>query len=284
VSRLDGGREALKAMLLEKLRTQHAGEVRSISPASLQTKWSRVSGLTIKERDETLGLQQLVVAMPIAELGDLFGDKRPKKLAALEKGIAPTAYRYVLNVVLGEAGIPEGMPPITFFVADPAKPLVGDNALAIHRSDPDDDARVIITVVANAPAPEGNEPLADVFAALRPKIRARLEQIMPFSSEHVILVHSPNEARPPEGLELAAKLPVCAPEPLWTSKLEPSLGVSAVPYDAAMKGVTTASAQVLPGLGLEGEFATGWYASRIVCAALGKKKDILKDEVLLSGT
>jgi hypothetical protein len=221
--------------------------------------------------------------MPIAELGELFGDKRPKKLAAIEKGLAPTAYRYVLNFVLGEAGVPEGMPPVTFFVADPAAPLLGDNALAIHRSDPDDDARVVVTVVANAPAPEGKEALADLFAALRSKIRARVEQIMPFSSEHVVLVHSPNEARPPEGLEVSGRIPVCPPEPLWTSKLEPSLGISAAPYDCAMKGVTAASAQVLPGLGLEGEFATGWYASRIVCAALGKKKDYLKDEVLLSG-
>jgi hypothetical protein len=48
-----------------------------------------------------------------------------------------------------------------------------------------------------------------------------------------------------------------------------------------VKNLTTASSQNLPGLGLEGDFAAGWCAARLVCTAAGKKKDYLKDEVLL---
>jgi hypothetical protein len=36
----------------------------------------------------------------------------------------------------------------------------------------------------------------------------------------------------------------------------------------------------MPQLGLEGTFATGWSAAKIVCALAGKKRDYLKDEVV----
>ena len=71
------------------------------------------------------------------------------------------------------------------------------------------------------------------------------------------------------------------PEPLWSSELPAALGVGAAPYDVGLKNLTPACTQNLPGLGLEGEFAAGWCAARAVCHAAGKKKDYLKDEVLL---
>ena len=53
--------------------------------------------------------------------------------------------------------------------------------------------------------------------------------------------------------------------------------------DSGVKGLTFASSQNLPGLSLEGSFAAGWCAARIISAASGKKKDFLKDEALLGG-
>jgi hypothetical protein len=280
-SRLDGGRDALRQMLIEKLRTQHAGEVRTITPESVVTKWNRVQGIGL-EREEILGCQHLVCAAPIADFGDLFGDKRPKRLLQASKMVVPGAYRYVLNLVVSNAGIPEGMAPITLCIDDPAQPPIGDNAFAIHLGEPDDDARVVVTVVANVPAPGDGENLDDIMAALRPRLLARIEELMPFSSEHVLLVHSPNQARPPEGPAAPeVTVPVIAPEPLWTSSFPASLGVGGLPYDVGVKGLCTASTQNLVGLGLEGEFAAGWCAARIISGAAGKKKDYLKDEVLL---
>jgi hypothetical protein len=268
-------------MLIEKLRTQHAGEVRTITPETVATKWSRVVGLGL-EREEIVGCQHLVCAAPIADFGDLFGDKRPKRLAQASKLIVPTAYRYVLNLVIGAGGIPEGMAPITLCVDDPSKPLVGDNAFAVHLGEPDDDLRVVVTACANIPAPGDGENLDDLMAALRPRLLARLEELMPFSSEHMLLVHSPNQARPPEGPAAPEiTVPVIPPEALWTSSFPASLGVGALPYDVGMKGLVTASTQNLVGLGLEGDFAAGWCAARIISGAAGKKKDYLKDEVLL---
>jgi len=270
VARIEGGRDALRQLLLEKLRTQHAGEVQLVDPAGVSQRWGRASGLALADRDETLGFGHLLHAGPIAELGDLFGDKRPKRILQLGKGIVPTAYRFVMNLVVAEAGIPEGISAITLAVWDTTAPLLGDNAIAIHLGDPDDDARVVVSVVANAPAPGDGQTLDDVLSALRPRILARVEELMPFSSEHTLLQHSPHLGQG-----------ATPPEPLWTSTLPAALGVGALPYDVGVKGVCTASAQNLPGLGLEGDFAAGWSAAKIVSGSLGKRKDYLKDEVLL---
>jgi hypothetical protein len=276
VARFEGGGDALRQLFLDKLRTQHAGEVRTIAPAALTMKWGRAQGLVLAERDEAVGCGHLIWAAPIAELGDLVGSsvRWPKRLLALARAIRPTAYRFVLNLVVSGTGVAEGLAPITLVVVDPAAPLIGDNAFALHADGPDDDGRVVLTVVANAPAPGDGEVLDDVLTALRARLLARIEDLLPFSAEHILLVHSPNLPAP-DGP------PPVGPEPLWSSTLPASLGVGAIPYDVGVKAATPASAQSLVGLGLEGQFLAGWSAARIVSGAAGKKRDYLKDEVLL---
>lgn len=104
---------------------------------------------------------------------------------------------------------------------------------------------------------------------------------MPFYSDHVLCAHSPNQSRPPEGMRIKDLPPMMAPEPLWSSSLPSVLGVGAAPHDLGLRCLSTACAQNLPGLGIEGEFFAGTSAARFACAAAGKKKDYLKDEVLL---
>jgi hypothetical protein len=273
-ARFEGGGDALRQLFLDKLRTQHAGEVRTVAPAALSMKWGRAHGLVLAERDEALGCGHLIWAAPAAELLDLVGARGPKRLVALARAIRPTAYRFVLNVVLSGAGVAEGLAPVNFVVVDPAAPLVGDNAFALHVADPDDGGRVVVTLVANAPEPGDGQILTDVLGPLKARLLERLEEVMPFSAEHILLAHSPNLAAP----DGPAPVP---PEPLWSSTLQPSLGVGALPYDVGVKAATPASSQSLVGLGLEGQFVAGWCAARIVSGAAGKKKDYLKDEVLL---
>jgi hypothetical protein len=280
VARMEGGREALRQMLLEKLEKQHAGEVMRGVPTTLVTKWGKVSGIIIE--GETVGCQSLIWSGPIGELGALV-DKPPKRILAAQSAFRATAARYVLHVVLSEAGVPEGISPLTLCVADPERPLTGDNALMIAVEEPDDDARVLVTAVANLALEDGDDPAARA-AELRGKVLMRLEEILPFSLGHLLLMHSPNQALPPEGPEATeGKAPQFGPELLWSSSLPATLGVGGLPYDAGIKGVIVASSQTLPGLGLEGAFAAGWCAARQASALSGKKKDYLKDEVLAGG-
>lgn len=281
--RLAGDLATLEELFLEKL-ANHSGEVREARIAQLTFSWGRVSGVRL-ESDEELGADHVIAAMPVHDLARIAGAKQPKRLSQCVEKTSIGGYRYTLNLVIGEAGVPAGMAPTVLMVSDPDAPLIGDNALAIYRGEPDDEARVVITIQAACPAPSeaGDDAsmLADRFADLRVRIRERLEDVMPFVTDHILLAHSPNEDVPAEGVEGALELdaPLPAP-PLWSSTLESHLGLSAVPYDVGIKRLTVASTQVLPGLGLEGELATGWSAAKIATAAAGKKREIPKDELL----
>src|SRR5262249_46097833 len=142
-ARFEGGGAGLAQLSLEKLRPQHAGEVRAVAPAALSMKWGRAHGLVLAEprpkgatstttRSEALGCGHLIWAAPVAELEGLVGARGPKRLAAMARAIRPTAYRFVLNVVLSGVGVAEGIAPVNFVVVDPAAALVGDNAFALH--------------------------------------------------------------------------------------------------------------------------------------------------------
>jgi hypothetical protein len=134
----------------------------------------------------------------------------------------------------------------------------------------------VVSLVANAVAPDEGQSLTPILEGLRGRLMARLEEVMPFSGEHILATHSPHLAA-----EDGAGPRPTAPEPLWSSTLPSALGVGALPYDVGLKGLAPANAQSLVGLGLEGAFSAGWSAARIVSGATGKKKDYLKDEVLL---
>jgi hypothetical protein len=250
---------------------------------SLVTSWSKVTGLRLAGGEE-LGAGHVVAAMPVADLAEMADGKLRRKLLEAAESVPVGAYRYTLNLVLDEMGVPEGMGSNALVVGDPSAPLTGDNAIALFVDQPDAEARVTMTVQAICPAPAAGA-LEDALASLRVSVRERLEEVMPFYSEHVRLAHSPHESVPPEssrdGLAEQVELAqLVSPRPLWRLPREPLLGVAGLSYQIGMKQLTLASSQILPGLGLEGEMAAGWCAAKLVCEAAGKKKDYLRDDVL----
>ena len=281
--RLPGDYQALRDMLTEKMGS-HSGEVRSVRPTDLLWSWGKASGIRL-ESGEELGAEHIIAALPLDQLSPLVDKKSPKQLARLIEGVKPAGWRYALNLVVAEGGIPEGMARTVLVIADPSAPPVGANAFAIHRGEPDSEARVVITIEAVCPLPQNGESLQDAFADLRIALRERIDMVMPFIGDHVVLAHSPHEGVPAEGAEGALELaePI-RPLPVWGSTLDPYLGLTAVPYQVGIKHVTMASSQVIPGLGLEGDFIAGACAARIACQSAGKKRDYLQEEsVLASG-
>lgn len=286
--RLPGDWDTLRGIFHDKF-TSHNGELRAVQVESLVSSWGKVTGVKL-EGGEELGASHVIAAMPVAELAQLCDRKLAKRLGELSETLVVGGYRYTLNLVLDEVGVPEGMGQSVLMVGDPEAPLVGENALSITVDQPDGEARVAVTVQAVCPAPEGGAPQAaldDALANLRVAVRERLEMVMPFYAEHVRVVHSPHESAPAESrdrladdIELAQLL---EPRPLWQLPDEPLLGVAGLGYQPGVKQLTLASRQVLPGLGLEGEMTAGWCAARLACEALGKKRDYLKDEVLNVG-
>ena len=267
---LAGGESALRGLLVEKVTGQHSGEVRVLTPTGLTTRWGKVTALEVADAGEAISTGAVVFASPRGVHEHLLGDKakRDKTFAWARQ---PSAWRVTFGVTLAASGLPEGLGQVAFGVVDPAKPLLDDNAIAIVRGEPDEDARVELAVSANLTAPADGD-LEAAIRALRPRVLARLEDLLPFSTNHTLEVRSP--ALPDEPALSGPGI-----EPLWTPDEPLVLGAGALGYDAGPKGAIAATQQNLPGLGLEGAFAAGWTTARLVLAALGKRKDALNEVI-----
>ncbi|MEJ7600490.1 MAG: hypothetical protein WKG01_21455 [Kofleriaceae bacterium] len=282
---LRGDGDAIRDVLTEKLTTA-GGEVRAGRVSELGVSWGKISSITLSNGDE-LGVGQVVSSRPPAELAELLGKKAPKRLAELAQSVSLVGYRYTLNIVLDEAGLPDHMAPSVAVVGAPDKEPVGDAAFSIHLGDTDDTGRTVATIATVLPTdvPLDGDRLAARCIALRAGLWMRLGEIMPFFERHLVLAHSPFEATPPQvpggrgSYDVPRNLPL-AMTPVWRGQLPQTAALGALPYITGLKNLTLTGEQVLPALGVEGALAAGWSAAKVACAIAGKKKDYLRDEVV----
>lgn len=282
---LRGDGDSVRELLIEKLVTA-GGEVRAGTVAEATTSWGKISSLRLVTGDE-IGVGQMVSSYPPHELVTIFGKKPPKRLLELADGTAIVGYRYALNLLIDQAGIPEHMAPTAIVVAAPDQPPVGDAAFSIHLSESDDAGRVVATVAAVLPAHDPIDPdrMAAQCMALRASLWKRLGDVMPFFEQHLILAHSPFEAVAPQvpggrgSYDVPRNLPLALP-PIWSGNVPSTANLGAVPYMTGLKNLTLTGEQILPTLGVEGSLVAGWSSAKIVCALAGKKKDYLRDEVV----
>jgi hypothetical protein len=282
---LRGDGDAIRELLVEKLTTAN-GELRAGKVGEIGVSWGKISTIKLVNGDD-IGAAQIVASRAPAELAALLGKKAPKRLAELAESMQLLGYRYTLNIVLDEAGLPEHMAPTVAVIADADKDPIGDAAFSLHVGETDDTGRVIVTVAAILPSTEQLEieRLAPKCAALRAALWRRLGDVMPFFERHLVLAHSPYEATPPHvpggrgSYDVPKFLPL-AMTPVWASdgKQPQTANLAALPYITGMKNLTLTGDQVLPSLGVEGALASGWSAAKIACAIAGKKKDYLQNE------
>ncbi|HEX4423697.1 MAG TPA: hypothetical protein VH165_37560 [Kofleriaceae bacterium] len=282
---LRGDGEAIRELLAEKLTTA-GGEIRAGKVTELGTSWGKLTSLTLQNGDE-VGAGQVVASRSPGELAELLGKKAPKRLAELADSVRLVGYRYTLNIVLDEAGLPEHMAPTVAVIAATTGDPVGDAAFSIHLGETDDAGRVVATVSAilAADGPLHPDQLTERTAALRAGLWQRLGDVMPFFERHLVLAHSPFEATAPHvpggrgSYDVPRGLPLSLP-PIWRGQLPQTADTGALPYATGLKNLTLTGDQILPGLGIEGAIASGWSAAKVACAIAGKKKDYLRDEVV----
>jgi phytoene dehydrogenase-like protein len=280
-----GDGDAIRELLVEKLTTA-GGEVRAGSVVEAGISWGKISSLQLTTGDE-IGVGQVVSSQAPTDLAIWFGKRAPKRLAEIAEAMSIVGYRYSINLLLDQAGIPEHMAPNVAVIAAPNMPPVGDAAFSIHLGESDESGHVVATVAAIMPSdgPIDPERVAAKSAALRAALWNRLADVMPFFDRHVVLAHSPFEITLPHvpggrgSYDVPKHLPL-AMAPIWTGNLASTAGLSATPYLTGLKNLTLTGGQVLPSLGVEGSLVAGWSAAKIACALAGKKKDYLRDEVV----
>jgi len=282
---LRGDGDAIRELFTEKLTTA-GGEIRAGKVSELGVSWGKLTNLTLQNGDE-IGTSQVVASRPPGELAELLGKKAPKRLIELAQSVTIAGYRYTLNIVLDEAGLPEHMAPTVAVIAAANQDPVGDAAFSIHLGETDDAGRVVATVAAilASDGPLDPDRLAVRCAALRAGLWQRLGDVMPFFERHLVLAHSPFEATAPHvpggrgSYDVPRNLPL-AMVPIWRGQLAQTAETGALPYTTGLKNLTLTGDQILPCLGVEGSLVSGWSAAKVACAIAGKKKDYLRDEVV----
>jgi hypothetical protein len=275
VQRLEGDYESLREILLSKF-TSHGGEHRQIWPDRLLTSWGKVVGLRTIDGEE-IGSDVTLYALPIADLLPLFGDKVPKKAQELARQTRKAAYRYTLNVLLHSEGIPEGMGNAAISMLDPdASPTSGNLlTLSLH---PAQAGHSLLTASAVAPSDDDGEP---DLRGLRDAVLAHLSEMMPFVGQHIEQVHSPHE---PDGPGQKSNLDApLKPLPIWETPVDDVLEQQSLPYSPGIKQLVLSNSQILPDLGLEGQFVVGWSAAKAANSALGKRRSSERKEMLSEG-
>ncbi len=286
---LRGDGTGIRELLLERLVAAN-GEVRSGEVTELVQGWSKIAAVRLASGEE-LGAGQVVAALPLGDLVAMLGKKPPRRLVELADAQRRIGWRYTLNIVVDAAAVPEGMSPTVLVFGDDPSPH-GADGFAIHAGEADDQGRVVITLASVLPAGDdetaGAGPsaaaLAPRAAALRGRLFAALDGIMPYFMDHLVLAHSPHESTPPlagggSSYEVGRGLPAVMAS-VWRGTLEGAAGLAAAPYATGIKNLTLASSQVLTPLGLEGDLVCGWNAARVACGIAGKKRDFLRDEVV----
>jgi len=286
---LRGDGDAIRELLIEKLTTA-GGEVRAGTVTEMAVSWGKITSVTLHNGDD-IGASQVVASLPPNDLAGLLGKKAPKRLSELAESVNLVGYRYTLNIVIDEAGLPEHMAPTVAVVTAPDKDPAGDAAFSIHLSEADDAGRVVATVatVLASDGPVDEDRLPPKLMALRAGLWKRLGDVMPFFEKHLVLAHSPFEATPPQvpggrgSYDVPRNLPL-AMAPVWKGTaaevLASTAEIGGASYVTGLKNLTLTGDQILPALGTEGALAAGWSAAKIACALAGKKKDYLRDEVV----
>ena len=275
--RLDGGREGLRGLLLDRLKT-HSGEVRpELVPHAILTKRGKVTGVQFEGRTDVVGCSHVLAGLGadrVAQLVAEGGEKPPRRLAEAA-AIRPALHRYLLHLVAPLDALPDALGRLAFAVADLGKPMAGANAMMLHLADGYGQHAVLSVEALTA------DPSPEALKTLRGEVRAHLDRLLPFVDRHLLLVHSPHDGIAPEGVdgERGPAPPPLPMEPMWRMPGERALGFCGLPHATGVKHLLFASRQVLPGLGIEGELAAGWAAARLVLQT-ERKRDLVKGAVL----
>ncbi len=239
---------------------------------SLTFEGGKLVGIQILRSDNLYRSACMVGATDSAALRRLIADKKPqRKLIELLDLSVVKQFLFAINWVVDADAIPRGMGDLLLFDTgdQDLEPVLIQvhNARRIGSKAEDDSVRV---VTAGVFVPATARDLGEGYLKLlADRISSHLNDLMPFAKQHLLLSSAPYlDAGGVRGARLL-------PHPLFEVDAEDYLGVTGLSQETPLKNLFLANREVLPGLGLEGEFLAGIRAARLVQEAM-HKKDPLK--------
>jgi len=276
-TRYPGGREGLRELLCRRL-LDLGGDLlwrestESSIVESLAFEGGKLVGVQILRSDNIYRSAYMVAATDSAALRRLISDKKSqRKLIELLDLSVVKQFLFAVNWVVRADAIPRGMGDLLLFhTGDPDLELVLVQLHGARRvgSKADDESARVVSAGAFVPATARD--LGEGYLKLiADRISNHLSDLMPFAKQHLLLSSAPYlDAGGVRGARLL-------PHPLFEVDAEGYLGVTGLSQETPLKNLFLTNREVLPGLGLEGEFLAGIRAARLVQNAMNKK-DLLK--------
>jgi phytoene dehydrogenase-like protein len=276
--RLPGGYEGLRDLIRKKIveaRGEVLGEPGQPAIAeSLEMENRRVVGIKVAGSPNAYRARAFVAATDSAALRRLIPPAATdNKLVALLDKVQPRWQLFTLNMVVKAQAIPPGLGETAFVMGEgiETNPEVGDDAVLLQvlpaRREgrrPTDDERIVCasTFSATRSRDLGEESAVKIAS----RVRRTVADVLPFYEKHLVRESIPGlaAAETPRGSRMM-------PHPLYEVGLDQSLGVTGLPPRSRYKNLVLAGREVVPGLGLEGEFHAGMQAAHHLTQMLFKK-------------
>ncbi|MDY0058895.1 MAG: hypothetical protein RBU45_03715 [Myxococcota bacterium] len=255
ISLLPGDRAALGDLLLQRLKTAGGVVRQGALPDGIALGWFGPAMLSFDRGREEIGCQLVLAALSLDQLVFLLPQGRKRmKIEQLRKDFAPSAYLATLRLKVAATLLPEALAPLAYCVGDLAAPLCRENLVQVWTGGGGDPR--LLCASAILPAAELAEDGDRALQRLQRRLEEVLRGLLPYLDHH--LVESGKLTR-----EALLPLPALLPTGLR------SLGPLAhrTPY----RQILLASRQLLPALGLEGEFQAGVSTSLTVNGLLARR-------------
>lgn len=281
-NRLPGGLGTLRELVRRRI-AESRGELRGgpgepAMATGLDLEGRRVAAVRLSDSADAHVARAFVIATDAARFTALLPPElRGGKAAAALARVREARQLATVNLVVKQTALP---------------PALGENVLALRDAEGGDglDNAVFLQVLpARRDPKKGEKAGAEVIAdervvcasgfvpagttrggleAAATAIREAVADAIPFFERHLVAESAPLVASPERG-ELSTA------HPLYEADGDDALGVAGLPVRSAWKNVFFAGREVIPGLGVEGEFYAGIQAAAHVAQLLGRK-DVLK--------
>jgi hypothetical protein len=281
--RLAAGQGALRELIRRRI-AESRGELKGgpedpAVVAALELEDGRIGAVRLADSPDAFVARAYVLATDAETIRSLLPpDAQEAKALRTLAQIQPRRRLFSVNLVVNQAALPPALGENVLALRDPAGGDGIENAVFLQvlpaRRDGKKGGADLVpeerVVCASAYLPAATSGRDELLAAAA-QIRDAVADAIPFFERHLVTESIPVLHAPPQyqqGVRLLA-------QPLYATDLDSTLGVTGLPVRAPWKNAFFAGREVVPGLGLEGEFFAGIQAAGHAAAALGRK-DVLK--------
>ena len=283
--RLPGGYESLREMCRRKI-AESRGELLGAGPESepaiaesFEIDSGRIASVRLAGSPDAYVARAFILATDAPAVRRLIpASERNGKLSKLLDKIRPEQQLLSINLVVKAAALPPALGDTVLAVLDGKAGDAAERSILLQvlpaRRDgkrgqgevvPDERILSAAAFVPTNVRDQGESYLLERAA----RIRAAVADAVPFFERHLVAESVPAVAAAANGRARGSRL---LPHPLYRVTLDSTLGVTGLPVRAPYRNLFFAGREVVPGLGIEGEFHAGLQAANVVGALLGRRE------------